>query len=987
MIRDLGTMVIASSDREDPVIGRKPAAVLALLAMNAGRRVSVDALVDALWGDQATQGAMSTLQSHVWRLRGQLESQHGSPVSVISDTGGYRLLATPDQVDSSQLERLVADARASLTAGDANNALRLTDAGLGLWRGRPYEPFSDEEWADAAVARLEESYLQGRELRIDALLDLGRTDEALVATEASIRQSGYRERPHMQRMIALHQAGRSEEALQTFQDFRQGLVTELGLEPGPEMVDLQRRILDQDATLATPRRPNAADIRGESDVVRLPGKRSPLVGREADVRAVQSLVAPGAAVTITGPAGCGKTRLAIDVARTLAAEFPQQVQFVDLTAVQSAELVPEAIIGLLGLRAAGAGPPLGVLASYLRHRHILLVLDNCEHLLPELTPVVETLLGDAGSSSAVLATSREPLNVDGESLWPLQPLALPEGDAFNEDGPLSPAVELFLLRAAAAMPTSTIDGEDLRTVESICIGLDGLPLAIELAAARLRAYSIDEIAEQVGRDPLTLARLHRSRDEDHHRSLSEAIEWSVALLSPEERRMHQELSVLTGPFTARAVHGVSDAAGDGARHIEVDTLLPMLVNRSLLTRERADEGSSRSTFSQLSTVRTHATRLLAAEGRTDGLLERRDAWVLDQIQSLPRIGHPDSARAYRRLQDDYPTVRSTLQRHLWDDPDQRFIAGAVGLTFYWYWREQLLEGWRWLDLAAEVAENENAPDHLRSLSHLACAASLLLQVRLDLASPHLDRALPLVAGLNEPDLVAVGDLLSCLVVAAAVTGETQTAMIALEHLDAVAQRTGDANHRVLAGAARCLVTATSITGSLDLTVIPRVHDVYAEALELKQLFACWMCSTALGHIALRTARPEDGLEWAKRAISLSVEFGASRGGTWVEVLADLTAMSGQDVRAVQLFSAAHAASSRTGARSPNLPISRELHASAQRKLDRATYDEAWRVGQLLTLSQITEAVPDHRGDDAVTGTWRPRNSRSSATARSNQSSK
>ncbi len=953
VIRDLGTMVIASAGREEPVAGRKPAAVLALLTIHAGRRVPADALIDALWGDEATAGATSTLQSHVWRLRRQLEPRPDSPESLIGDAGGYRLLVTPDQVDSSQLERLIADARGHLAAGDAAIALQFLDTALGLWRGRPYAPFSDEEWAVAAAARLQESYLQGAELRIDALLELGRTDEALVASETSIRQPGYRERPCAQRMLALHQAGRSDEALQTFQAFRQGIISELGLEPGSELVDLQRRILDQDPALSMPRRPAGRGIEATPDLVHLPVRRSALVGREPDLNAVQNLVTPGAAVTITGPAGCGKTRLAIDAARALAADFPQGVWFVDLASIDAAVLVPEVIVELLGISAGGAGPLSGALAAHLQHRRILLVLDNCEQLLPELTAVVEALLGSAACASAVLATSREPLQVDGELLWPLQPLALPEGGA-ADPGRLSPAVELFLLRAAAATPSVTIEGDDLRTVESICIGLDGLPLAIELAAARLRAYSIPEIAEQVGRDPLTLARLHRSDRDDHHRSMSEAVGWSVRLLSPEERHLHEELSVLAGPFTARAARGVAEASESGARAVDVEALLPMLVNRSLLYRERSTERSGRSTFSQLAIVRAHAAHLLAEEQRTEELIERRDSWVLAQLRALPRIGRPETLDAYRLLEGDYPTIRATLQRRLSDRPDPSFATGASGLVFYWYWREQIVEGARWLELAAGLAERPEVQDGGRALNHLACTVATLFQARLDLARSHLDRALPLVADLNGPDLLAAGDMLPWLAVAAAVADEVETAKVLLGHVDAVTDRTRDAHHQVLAEAAHCLTAALFTEQPFDIAVVARAHDAYARAIELEQLMAGWMCSTALALAALRTASPHDGVAWAKRAIALSIQFGARRGGPWVEVLADLMAMAEEHERAVQLFSAAHAASNRAGTRSPRLPISRDLHAAAQRSLNRGAYNEAWRAGRLLTLPQLVE---------------------------------
>lgn len=422
LVRDLGSMAIEVAGQQVASPGKKPAAILALLTIHLGRRVASDTLIDALWGDQVTAGKMSTLESHVMRLRQQLEPGRGhreTPKLLINDAGGYRLLVSRDQIDSAQSERMVDDARSRLAGGAPGATIDLVDTAVELWRGRPYSPFSDEEWAVAAVARLEESLQQARELRLDALLELGRTAEALADSESLIREPGYREHPRAQRMLALHQAGRSDEALQAFQDFRRQLIDELGLEPGAELVSLQHRILDQDLMLLAPRELIVTSAAPPAGTIHLPGRPSVLIGRGREFHDVLELVTSGAAVTVTGPAGCGKTRLAIDVARALAPRFPEGVWFVDLAAVDTATSALHLIVELLGFSSGVTGPPLEALAAYLHRRRVLLLLDNCEHLLPNLTPVVESMLGSATCWSSVLATSREPLQLDGETVWPL----------------------------------------------------------------------------------------------------------------------------------------------------------------------------------------------------------------------------------------------------------------------------------------------------------------------------------------------------------------------------------------------------------------------------------------------------------------------------------------------------------------------------------------------------------------------------------------
>ncbi|HEV7653511.1 MAG TPA: BTAD domain-containing putative transcriptional regulator [Mycobacteriales bacterium] len=938
IVHDLGTMVVELDGREIPPGGKKPAAILALLLINANRRVSVDALMEAMWGDRGGPGNPSTLDSHIWRVRRLLEpgrGPHEAPRILINDVAGYRLLVSPDQIDSARFERMVDDARGRLAGRRPSLALELLEAAAALWRGRPYTPLSDQDWAAAAVARLDETRTQALELQLDALLDLGRAEQAVVASEPLVREMPYRERLWAARMLALHRCGRTEQALQAYRHARAVLRDEVGLEPGAELQTLQRRILEQDPDLLATVPSDDAPARPVE--VHLPGRPSTLIGRDADLGGVGAHLGTGPLVTVTGPAGAGKTRLAIDAARAAAPRFPDGVWYVDLTTIEDPALVVDLVVAQIGFGATTA-LPLDALAAYLQQRRLLLVLDNCEHLLPGIATMVETLLGSDATESVILATSREALGVDGETIWSLAPLPVTAAG-----GTMPPAVELFLARLTAADPAFRLDDGSRRQVEQICADLDGVPLALELAAARIRAYSLDEIADQVRQDPGALGAVGGARAE-HHQTLHAAIQWSYQLLSPAEQRLHEELSVLPGPFTRRLASAVATpAAGPGG----VD-LLPLLVNRSLLTAIRPTRAGGPSTFRQLATVRAHAARLLTSSGRANELLDRRDSWVLAEIASRPRLGSVESARWYRTLDDDYPAVRAALQRTLGERRDPAGAPAAAALLMYWFYREQLLEGSRWLQLGAELIPHLSPAGAVAV--HLANAAALTFRSRPDLARPHLDTVAQRLPELALADLPRAGDLLTVVAASAMLDEDYALAVQLVDRAGEIADRTADADLAVLSRAAGALVQPVPDAGFID-----RAEAIHAEAMERGHLTAAWMSSNALALAALRTGRPEHGLRWSARSIELFMEFGAHQGGPWLEVRADLLAMAGKAESAVRVYSAARSASRRAGTTWPRLTLSRSLLAQVRADLGRDRYEAAWRDGEQLTLTDIVTA--------------------------------
>src|SRR5689334_3791548 len=457
---------------------------------------------------------------------------------------------------------------------------------------------------------------------------------ALPELDVLIREWPFREHLHALRMTALYRCGRSEEALAAYEEVRRTLRDELGLTPGPELQKVQQQILEHDVAIDPPAPRTAAPD------VHLPATMTALLGRDADLVRVEELLSAHRLVTLTGPAGTGKTRLAVEVARRSAARHPDGVHFVDLAPLSSGEPIAEVVLSAIGRTTATAGSAEEALRTAVRGRRMLLVVDNCEHVLAEAARVLTTVLG-GGTAVTALATSREQLDLDGELIYPVAPL-----------DPDDSAVELFLERLRAAAPHLE-DTPDLRErAAEICAALDGLPLAIELAAARARVYSLAEIKEQIDSDPTRLARIGRPGAE-RRQSLMSALKWGHRLLTPAEQFVHRRLAALPGSFGLDAA-----AATVGRPAAEVADLLPMLVNRSLPTSGPAPRAGGPTVFRQLVVVRAHVTRALADAGETEPTPARRDAWVSALATVESRTDRLDLRRRYRVVDDDYAAVRA-----------------------------------------------------------------------------------------------------------------------------------------------------------------------------------------------------------------------------------------------------------------------------------------------------------------------------------------
>jgi predicted ATPase/DNA-binding SARP family transcriptional activator len=650
--------------------GPRVRALLALLLLNAGRLVTTERLIDGLYGDAPPAGAANALQSQVSRLRRGLA---GSGL-VEFHPAGYRLAVDPEDVDAHRFQRLAADGRNALAAGDAPHAASLLREALGLWRGPALADVPEAPFAAAQAARLEELRLSAVEDRAEAELTLGGSRDLVPELRELLATHPLRERPRGQLMRALQATGRQAEALAVYADARRTLAEELGADPSPELAAIHLAVL---------RAEPAAPPYGAPGPVGLPTQLTSFVGRDEELQRIGGLLSGGRLVTLLGPGGAGKTRLAIEAA----GREKDEVCFVDLAPVGAGpdHPVAQAVIESLGVResslfahAAEARPhPGGRLVAALSERRVLLVLDNCEHVVDDAARLVHRLLGSC-PGLRVLATSREALGITGESLCPVPPLALPPPAGAGLDALGYPAVRLFADRAAAVRPALD-PATELPAIQRICAALDGLPLAIELAAARLRSLTVDEVAARLDDRFRLLSRGDRTKA-PRHRTLRAVVEWSWDLLREDERALAGRLAVFAGGATLEAAAAVSVLPAD-----EVDELLADLVDKSLI------EGAG-GRYRMLETIRAFCAERLAEAGQRETAHAAHAAYFLGLAETAePYLRRAEQVEWLARLGADHGNLMAALR---WATYADRPLALRLfaSVSSYWWLRGLRSEG-------------------------------------------------------------------------------------------------------------------------------------------------------------------------------------------------------------------------------------------------------------------------------------------------------
>jgi predicted ATPase/DNA-binding SARP family transcriptional activator len=641
----LGPLSVSVDGCEVPINGARRRDVLIRLALNEGRPLESCRLVESVWEGDAPAGATNSLQAHVGYLRRQLGADR-----LMTAGRAYRFDLDGVTVDSVEFEHEVAAARVALEDGRACEAVGLVRLALSRWRGPVLVDVVDHSWGQAEIARLTELHGAAHELLLHALLATGQHSEVGVAGEQAVAEHPLREELWRALMLGLARAGRTAEAGRVFRRYRGWLDEELGLDPSAELFALDAAIISGDEA---PRL--AAAGRRESG--RLPRPVSTMVGREDEVRRLREAVGEPGLITLVGAGGVGKTTVALEVAHACAGVFPDGVWFVDLAPVREPSGVAIAVCQTLGL-AVRPGAALEELERSVGGLRALIVLDNCEQVLEAVAGVLATIVRDT-SSMSVVATSRQPLDVDGERVWPVHPL--PVGEAGSGG-----AVDLFLRRAADA--GEIVDADAYPTVGLICRRLDGLPLAVELAAARVRALGAEGLLASLSErlDGLRGGRRACPR----HQTLRAAVEWSLDLLCPRQRLGFALLSVFSGGFDLRAAEAVLQV--EGFDRAETADLMVELVDRSMVEPDAI--GHSRR-YRLLETMRHYGSAALDKHGG-DPARQAHAEHYADLAAALSSLlWGPEQSIAMEQYELDVANVRTAFQSSL--AADHIDLAGRI----------------------------------------------------------------------------------------------------------------------------------------------------------------------------------------------------------------------------------------------------------------------------------------------------------------------
>jgi predicted ATPase/DNA-binding SARP family transcriptional activator len=897
--RILGPLEVGLDGSRLTIKGRKPRALLALLLLHRNEVIPAERLIDDLWGENAPATAANTLQVYVSQLRKVVEDE------LVRDGPGYSLQVEPDGLDAERFERLAAEGASALGRRAYLEASELLTEALALWRGPPLVDVQYESFAQGEITRLEELRLAALEGRLEADLGLGRHDQVVGELEALVAEHPLREHLRGQLMLALYRMGRQADALEAYQEARRVLLDELGLEPGPGLRELEQAILRQDESLSPRPLPES----------NLPTPVSTLVGRDRELDEICSTLRGGETrlLTLTGPGGAGKTRLAIEASNALAREIPDGAFFVPLDTIRDPALLLPAIAQALAVRESSERPLLQSLAERVVGRRALVLLDNFEQLI-EAAPLLTNVL-EAAPSLAFLVTSRAALRLSGEREYPVEPLGTKD------------AVTLFVERAQAAEPSFRLTDENAAAVEELCARLDGLPLALELAAARTKLLSPQEMLDRMDQRLDLLSRGPRDKP-DRHRALRDTVAWSYELLEPEEQRLFAHLAVFSGGCTLESAVGVCDASLDptGA-----------LIDESLL--ERAGER-----LRMLETIREYALERLAEDpGASD--LRRRHAEHFLKLAETDPVGN--QAAWLAQVDAERDNLREALA---WS-----FEAGEMGLGLrlaaslweFWWVRGHLSEGRRWLDEALARGASE-APE-IRARALHAAASLATRQGDYERAAELSEQSLALWEELG--DVSGTARSLLSLGTVAAEQGDHERAISLSERAAELYRESGEQRGHAL---------AVSNLGGIALE-----RGEYAKAASLSEqaygLFQTLEDSEGMafalvnqGFAALFEDEHERALVFFRKALRLLAELEFRDViGYCFEGLAAVLSLTGQAEPAARLLGAAEGLRESLGV--SLAPAERETHEETKVALREALgekeFSTAWRLGRELALGE------------------------------------
>lgn len=717
----LGPLTLIDDGRLLPLTSPHQRRLLAALLLEVGRSVSVGMLVDALWGEDPPASATATVQSYVSRLRRRL----GGGVLKRSP-GGYVLAVAPDTVDAVRFARLAAEAR---SAADPGERVGLLEQALALWHGDAFADVAHYPPGQAEAIRLAELRVACQEERGGALLTLGRFDAAVAELRALTVAQPLRELPWRLLMLALHRSGRQAESAAAFLRYGQ-VLAEQGLEPSSAIKAVHAAILaDPESvrppgpvSVPLPETPAMAPVRVP---LRPSRPATSLIGRDEELAVVLALLKEHALVTLTGPAGVGKSRLAVEAAGAETAVHLDGACIVSLAAVADAGDVWHAVTEELRIAPSAAAPGLDRLVGALAGWDLVLVLDGAEHVLEAVAALAARLVNRCPGVS-VLVTSQERLGVPGEIVFPLTPLPT--------DGPHSAAVRLFAERATAVNPAFELGADDLPAVTALCRHLDGLPLAVEMAAARASSYTPGDLLDRLDRR-FTLLHGVRAAEPGRHETLRAALDWSFRLLTPAERDVFATLAVFPAAFDAAAAAAVCDADPDADPEL-VRGILARLVDRSMVT---ADLRGGRARFKLLETLRSYGVEVLRGRGHHAAARTRHAVWALALAEQADAGLHgPDEGQWVARFDAALPDLRAA---HDWavTERDATFVGRLASALFTYSYNRLVLEPADWA-MTALATFGSNTPPATYALAAVGPTVRGELAAAQSLAQAGLARA-------------------------------------------------------------------------------------------------------------------------------------------------------------------------------------------------------------------------------------------------------
>lgn len=792
----------------------KAQALFALLVVHANHVLSTDRIIDELWGEQPPSDGARNVRVYVSRLREVLEPDRAKRAPgrlIVTEPSGYALRIDPEDIDAVRFERLVGEAGGEM-ADQPDSARNTIAEALSLWRDRPLAGLGFEEFAQGEIRRLEELHLSALELRHEATIRVGEHSSVVPGLEKLVDEHPLRERLVALLMEAMAGSGRQAEALRVYRSLQLRLASEIGLEPSVELRLLEERILLQQEQRSD--KPSLLAPEAEGTVDNLPARVTSFVGREADLDEVAGLLEGTRLLTLTGPGGVGKTSLAIEAGRSAAAQYSARVWLVDFVPLGGSTGVTAAVADALSVKDEAGVPLESVIADALRLEPSLLLFDNCEHVLDAVSSLVVELL-QAAPELTIVCTSRRSLGVDGESVYEVAPLGLPPVGAGIDELRTAASSRLFSERTVAVAPHFELTIDNAADVTALCRRLDGIPLAIELAASNLRSMTTREVVESLG-DRLSLG--GRQRGVAHHRTLRNTMQWSYDLLDEGEQRLFDRLSVFAGRFSREAALAVGADQDDVPPSVE----LAALVDASMIV---ADVSGGATSYRMLPMLRDFGVFNLREGGDLESVRRAHAEYLTADAEDmvLPYAMNQPTRRVERNVsvEDFRAAVEWALHARRTE-----LAPSLVGPL-----NHHLLSG-RYFDEAAHW---------IRRVTQFAVEGSFEMW-QLEMTAATIDYH----TGSNEDPLVAFRSLSA----SAAEMGEAAASADALQYAGHAMWRSGDTR-----GARDTMVTAAEAASASDWSSASK-REVLAEIeLQLGNITAAEQQADILATFANRTHDP------------------------------------------------------------------------------------------------------------------------------------